>query len=297
MPRGKAAAGKQANGAVLGFEEKLWAAADKMRGHMDPSEYKHVTLGLIFLKYISDAFDERRNVLEHLTAEPSSEYFVREEKARYEEIEDRDEYVAENVFRVPAEARWSYLQARAQAAGNWQADRWSDTVGAARSEVQRSWRRCPGWHGDGWCSAWIGFRDPQVFEHGSQTIQLVVCVETAWIGQHPESRRPNRRLLETQLGAGGPEGSPVRAHAQKCDAMWLVRMSLSPHGLSTGSQLVLTQAVGRRCGSVHKARDTETEGWQQRLFKRLQHAMRESAPVERLPETVAWPREVMTNGC
>jgi type I restriction enzyme M protein len=105
---------RKANGATLGFEEKLWAAADKMRGHMDPAEYKHVALGLIFLKYISDAFDERRHALEHLTAEPSSDYFVREEQARYEVVEDRDEYVAENVFWVPAQARWSYLQARAK---------------------------------------------------------------------------------------------------------------------------------------------------------------------------------------
>ena len=51
---------KKSNGATLGFEETLWQAADKMRGHMDPSEYKHVALGLIFLKYISDAFEERR---------------------------------------------------------------------------------------------------------------------------------------------------------------------------------------------------------------------------------------------
>src|SRR5208337_5175923 len=50
---------RSGNGANLGFEEKLWAAADKMRGHMDAGEYKHVALGLIFLKYISDAFQER----------------------------------------------------------------------------------------------------------------------------------------------------------------------------------------------------------------------------------------------
>ena len=48
------------NGATLGFEETLWQAADKMRGHMDPSECKHVALGLVFLKYVSDAFEERR---------------------------------------------------------------------------------------------------------------------------------------------------------------------------------------------------------------------------------------------
>jgi len=54
------------NGATLGFEQTLWQAADKMRGHMDPSEYKHVVLGLIFLKYISDAFEERREEIGEL---------------------------------------------------------------------------------------------------------------------------------------------------------------------------------------------------------------------------------------
>jgi type I restriction enzyme M protein len=81
---------------------------------MDPAEYKHVVLGLIFLKYISDAFDERYNQLKLLTAEPSSEYYVSEEIARYEVIEDRDEYISENIFWVPKEARWSYLQANAK---------------------------------------------------------------------------------------------------------------------------------------------------------------------------------------
>ena len=54
---------KANNGAVLGFERTLWQAADKLRGHMDAAEYKHVVLGLIFLKYIADAFEERREVL------------------------------------------------------------------------------------------------------------------------------------------------------------------------------------------------------------------------------------------
>ena len=63
MPRGKEKLNKTGSGAQLGFEEKLWAAADKMRGHMDPAEYKHVALGLIFLKYISDAFEERHQQL------------------------------------------------------------------------------------------------------------------------------------------------------------------------------------------------------------------------------------------
>ena len=79
-------------GTNLGLEEKLWAAADKMRGHMDPSEYKHVALGLIFLKYISDAFDERRDQLGQLIKEPQSEYYVdaADERPRSEVLEDRD---------------------------------------------------------------------------------------------------------------------------------------------------------------------------------------------------------------
>src|SRR5574342_233550 len=71
---------KASNGANLGFEEKLWQAADKLRGHMDASEYKNVVLGLIFLKYISDAFDERRSELR---------------KDREADLEDRDEYASE----------------------------------------------------------------------------------------------------------------------------------------------------------------------------------------------------------
>ena len=104
----------KSNGGNLGFEEKLWQTADKMRGHMDPAEYKHVVLGLIFLKYISDAFEERHKQLETLVSEPSSEYFIKEPEARYGVIEDRDEYLSENTFWVPKEARWSYLQDNAK---------------------------------------------------------------------------------------------------------------------------------------------------------------------------------------
>lgn len=81
---------------------------------MDPAEYKHVALGLIFLKYISDAFEERHNQLLSYVSEPSSEYYIREEQARYGVIEDRDEYLSENIFWVPKQARWSYLRANAK---------------------------------------------------------------------------------------------------------------------------------------------------------------------------------------
>jgi type I restriction enzyme M protein len=87
------------NGAKLGFEEKLWMAADKLRGQMDAAEYKHVVLGLVFLKYISDSFIEKYDALK------------REE---YADPEDQEEYLAENVFWVPQEARWSFLQAQAK---------------------------------------------------------------------------------------------------------------------------------------------------------------------------------------
>jgi type I restriction enzyme M protein len=102
------------NGANLGFEEKLWQAADKLRGHMDPGEYKHVVLGLVFLKYISDTFVEYRQKLLLETANPDSDMFIEEESQRYLAAEDRDEYLAENIFWVPQEARWDRLQASAR---------------------------------------------------------------------------------------------------------------------------------------------------------------------------------------
>lgn len=105
---------QKSNGANLGFEEKMWRAADKLRSNMDAAEYKHVVLGLVFLKYISDAFQERHHQLELFTADPTSDYFIKEPEARYEVLEDRDEYRAENVFWVPKEARWPYLQANAK---------------------------------------------------------------------------------------------------------------------------------------------------------------------------------------
>src|SRR5260370_6902081 len=95
----KQAGEKKNNGANLGFEQKLWQMADKLRGHMDASEYKHVVLGLIFLKYISDAFQERYETLK---------------KEPHANPEDRDEYAAENVFWVPKAARWPKLQAAAK---------------------------------------------------------------------------------------------------------------------------------------------------------------------------------------
>lgn len=102
----------------LGFENKLWDAADLLRSNMDPSEYKHVVLGLIFLKYISDAFEERREALRQAVAEPDSEYYVDDPDERKAELdillEERDEYTAANVFWVPKEARWAEIRAAAK---------------------------------------------------------------------------------------------------------------------------------------------------------------------------------------
>src|SRR5258708_4607231 len=89
------------DGISADLEAKLWAAADKLRGHLDAAEYKHVVLGLIFLKYISDAFQE---LYDRLQATPNAD------------PEDEEEYVAENIFWVPAEARWSLLQSNAKSA-------------------------------------------------------------------------------------------------------------------------------------------------------------------------------------
>lgn len=87
------------NNGDLGFTAELFKAADKLRGNLEPSEYKHVALGLIFLKYISDAFDGLHAKLE---------------ADRYADAEDPEEYLAENVFWVPKEARWGHLQANAK---------------------------------------------------------------------------------------------------------------------------------------------------------------------------------------
>ncbi len=87
------------NGGNLGFEVEMFKAADKLRGNMEPSDYKHVALGLIFLKYISDAFEARHKALLAEDAQAA---------------EDKDEYLADNVFWVPKDARWSHLQANAK---------------------------------------------------------------------------------------------------------------------------------------------------------------------------------------
>src|SRR4051795_1641661 len=99
MPRPKSTKSPNNSSANIGFEQKLWLAADKLRSNMDAAEYKHVVLGLIFLKYISDSFEEHHAKL--LSGE--GEYAGAN-------AEDPDEYKAENIFWVPPAARWTYLQ-------------------------------------------------------------------------------------------------------------------------------------------------------------------------------------------
>jgi type I restriction enzyme M protein len=91
----------------------LFEAANKLRGSVESSEYKHLVLGLLFLKYISDAFEQRREALEGELSDPDSDAYTEDTQAKAETLEDRDEYAAENVFWVPAEARWPALLAAA----------------------------------------------------------------------------------------------------------------------------------------------------------------------------------------
>ena len=105
---------RRKNNKEQSLEQTLWQAADKLRKNIDTAEYKHIVLGLIFLKYISDAFEEKREQLELELANPNSEWYMKESQERYEVMEDPDEYRAENVFFVPAKARWSYLQSVAK---------------------------------------------------------------------------------------------------------------------------------------------------------------------------------------
>ncbi len=100
MAKRSANAGKN-SGATVGYEAQLWQMADALRGSMDAAEYKHVVLGLIFLKYISDAFEEQHARLDA-------------EKAEGADPEDPDEYRAQNIFWVPPEARWAHLKAQAK---------------------------------------------------------------------------------------------------------------------------------------------------------------------------------------
>ena len=89
------------SGATTGYEADLWRMADALRGSMDAAEYKHTALGLIFLKYISDAFEEAYARLQSEISDGA-------------DPEDPDEYIADNIFWVPPESRWAYLKKQAR---------------------------------------------------------------------------------------------------------------------------------------------------------------------------------------
>jgi len=94
------------------FEESLWQSAEGLRGPVESAEYKHIVLGLLFLKYMSDAF-ERRTELRELTHEEGTMYYTEDDEERQFILEDKDAYHEENVFYVPEEARWDLLRKNA----------------------------------------------------------------------------------------------------------------------------------------------------------------------------------------
>lgn len=100
------------------IKKTLWATADKLRANMDAAEYKHIVLGLIFVKYISDTFQTRRDELTARFSEPGDDYFLHDVDAELlaDELEDRDYYKEVNVFWVPEAARWETLRAQAKQA-------------------------------------------------------------------------------------------------------------------------------------------------------------------------------------
>jgi len=93
----------------IDFEDKLWKAADKLRKKVEVHEYKYIVLGLIFLRYLSFAFDERRKELEKEVSDSKSAKYISSEKFRKQALEDRDYYLAQGVLYVPEKARWSHL--------------------------------------------------------------------------------------------------------------------------------------------------------------------------------------------
>lgn len=103
-------ASRSTNTKSLDLESSLWDAANRLRGNMDSAVYKHVALGLLFLKYISDHFEARRAFLDEAARDPDRDYFMPNDEARQMLLEDRDEYTAEGVFWIPEGHRWSDLR-------------------------------------------------------------------------------------------------------------------------------------------------------------------------------------------
>lgn len=110
------------------LDKRLWSAADRLRANVNPSDYMHVVLGLVFLKYVSDAFKERRNELQEAFHDPANDYYLGDESGKVDaemieqELEARDYYTEKNVFWVPALARWDFIKANAKVAPGTQLD-------------------------------------------------------------------------------------------------------------------------------------------------------------------------------
>lgn len=100
------------------LDARLWNAADRLRSNVNPSDYMHVVLGLVFLKYVSDAFKERRAELQAAFKDPANDYYLGDDAGDLveQELEARDYYTEKNVFWVPAIARWDFLQKNAKVA-------------------------------------------------------------------------------------------------------------------------------------------------------------------------------------
>jgi type I restriction enzyme M protein len=132
------AASASANG-ELTFAKELFEAADRLRGSVESAEYKHLVLGLLFLKYISDSFERRRAWLDAATRDVKNEdYFTDDDNERTAILEDRDEYISDNVFWVPEEARWdSLLAAASQTDVGEQIDRALDAIERDNAEQLR----------------------------------------------------------------------------------------------------------------------------------------------------------------
>ncbi|MEM3609481.1 MAG: class I SAM-dependent DNA methyltransferase [Candidatus Anstonellales archaeon] len=101
---------KPSNDKDLTFEKELWRAADRLRGNIDVSEYKHIILGLLFLKYVSDSFYQRRKELEQWTSDSKKEeYYIPDERNRKIVINDKDQYKGVGIFYIPEKARWENI--------------------------------------------------------------------------------------------------------------------------------------------------------------------------------------------
>lgn len=100
--------------ADIDFQRDLFEAANKMRGSVAPADYKHYVLPLIFLRYLSNKYEQRRMQLEQMVKDPNSDWFTEDKETQMIIIEDHDQYKAENVFVVPEEAQWSYIMSNAK---------------------------------------------------------------------------------------------------------------------------------------------------------------------------------------